>query len=210
MTTRFSPKKAATSSGFHTQSIPTSMYATSGSKTFTVPGLYSFAIGNDVIIVNEATPTRLMHGNITNKTENSGNTTYTVNVTKVYNANGFTAYIGWRMTLAGADGTNGTNGTRGVGYTPFTVDTGAISSPIQLGTWSATTVGYVQPPTGFVVGDRVRLTSYDSTATMYGKIISFDPNVHDFTVAVDALEGDTVNSFSAYTVFLSGATGASA
>ena len=201
---------ATASNGFHTQAIPTSMYATNGSKTFTAPGLYSFDIGNNVVIVNEATPTMLMHGNITAKSDNGVDTTYTANVTKTYNANAFTAFTGWRMTLAGADGTNGTNGTRGVGYTPFTVDTGAVSSPIKLGMWSATTVGYVQPPTGFVVGDRVRLTSYDSTATMYGKIISFDPNVHDFTVAVDALEGDTVNVFSTYTVFLSGATGASA
>ena len=208
MTTRFSPKKAATSNGFHTQSIPTSMYATSGSKTFTVPGLYSFAIGNDVIIVNEATPTRLMHGSITDKTENSGNTTYKVNVTKVYNANGFTAYIGWRMTLAGADGTNGTNGTRGVGYTPFTVDTGAISSPIQLGLWTAETLGYVTAPSGYTVNDRVRLTSYDGTAIMYGKIVSFDAGTDDFSVLVDALEGDTATSFNAYTVSLSGATGA--
>ncbi len=199
---------ATASSGFHTQAIPTSMYATNGSKTFTAPGLYSFAIGNDVIIVNEATPTRLMHGNITAKTENGVNTTYTVNVTKVYNANGFTAYTGWRMTLAGADGTNGTNGTRGVGYTPFTVDTGAISSPIQLGLWTAEAIGYVVEPTGFAVNDHVRLTSYDGTATMHGKIVSFDKAVNDFSVMVDALEGDTATSFSVYAVSLSGATGA--
>ena len=208
MTTRFSFKQAATSSGFHTQTIPTSMFVSTGSKTFIAPGLYSFAIGNNVVIVNEATPTKIMHGNITAKTDNGADTTFTVNVTKSYDSNIFTAFTGWRMTLAGADGTNGTNGARGVGYTPFTVDTGAISSPIQLGLWTAETLGYVTAPSGYTVNDRVRLTSYDGTATMYGKIVSFDAGTDDFSVLVDALEGDTATSFNAYTVSLSGATGA--